>query len=217
MKNFIDIGTYVRCNGRVKNNYVYDTYDRKIEKITCKIKGYIIGGTYLKEGTLIRGYEEGNSFHTTKTVFVYKVVPGFINKPILVLPEQILPNQVTKFPSACKFKASHLSEIERNKLSSYMKTIMKDWPRNKKGQWIKRVNRFEFNKQYRWIGPTDKLPQRWNSTMGFWFDGEPKTCLEVSDAGNNNSLIYARFEDKVSKAKWCYDINRDLKYFEEVI
>ena len=136
MKDYLPIGTYVQCNGRVMAKK--SSYKRTIWTSDKFTEGYIVGGSYLKEGDIMNnGYEEGISFKATKTVFVYKVLPGFTNKPIFVLPEQIVYKHIQDNPVRCRFRAVAWTDKDREMLSEYMKTEMGDWPRDAKGRWVR--------------------------------------------------------------------------------
>lgn len=61
-------------------------------KIGKTIEGVIIGGRYLKNGEIKwddSEYFGGYKFIQEKSVFVYEVKYGFLNKSVFVLPEDI--------------------------------------------------------------------------------------------------------------------------------
>lgn len=134
MKDYLPIGTYVQCSGKVV--ICKPENKRNIVAVGGFIEGYIVGGSYIKEG-IIEYDSDYISFKHTKTVFVYRVSVGFINKPILVLPEQISFKHVQDNPTYSKFVAQRWTDRERELLSRDMKDIMKDWPRDAKGRWMK--------------------------------------------------------------------------------
>ena len=136
MKEFLPIGTYVKCSGKVKIDKNYTK--RNILLVQCFVEGFIVGGSYLKEGTITHNYEEGDYFTPTKAIFAYRVIRGFINKPIFVLPEQIVYNHFPENPGTCPFIAQDQPPwSERDKL--FLREEMKDWPRDERGRWIKKV------------------------------------------------------------------------------
>jgi len=112
---------------------------RKLREVPGFKEGFIVGGTHLKEGNIEYDSEAGYIFTQTKTVFAYKVISGFVNKPVFVLPEQIAYQLLPQNPASCPFMHITQSDETRNEQSKFMKDEMKDWPRDKQGRWVKKA------------------------------------------------------------------------------
>jgi hypothetical protein len=139
MKDVLPIGTYVQFHERVyvvKIGAGFSEKKRTIRSARQFGEGFIVGGSFLKEGICSWDNDYGGAFKSTKSVFVYKVVPGYINRPIFVLPEQIAYSHQGE-PKNISFCHIPWSEAQRNELSEYMTVEMKDWPRDSKGRWVK--------------------------------------------------------------------------------
>lgn len=77
-----------------RSNFTYPTCKKvKSWKLRKSILGVIIGGRYFRDGELKydNNYEYfgGCKFIPKKSVFVYEVKYGFLNKSVFVLPEDI--------------------------------------------------------------------------------------------------------------------------------
>jgi len=143
MKDFLPLGTYVQCSGSVEALRQYNDRGylsrRKLREVPGFKEGFIVGGTHLKEGNIEYDSEAGYIFTQTKTVFAYKVISGFVNKPVFVLPEQIAYQLLPQNPASCPFMHITQSDETRNEQSKFMKDEMKDWPRDKQGRWVKKA------------------------------------------------------------------------------
>jgi len=143
MKDFLPLGTYVQCSGSVEALRQYNDRGylsrRKLREVPGFKEGFISGGTHLKEGKIKWDNEIGYTFTPTKTVFVYKVIRGFVNKPVFVLPEQIGYQIFPQNQTACPFMHITQSDETRNEQSKFMKDEMKDWPRDERGRWVKKA------------------------------------------------------------------------------
>lgn len=137
MKDFLPIGTYVQCGGRIVAKK--GPRNRTLVRRDGFVEGFIVGGSFLKEGLIDFDSEDGYSFIQTKSVFVYKVIRGFINKPVFVLPEQIAYQSFPEKPGTCSFISIKHDEKDMAYLSGIMKDEMKDHPRDSKGRWIKKI------------------------------------------------------------------------------
>ena len=136
MKDFIPIGTYVQCSGEILITRLDDL--RKLVPSQKFLEGFIVGGTFLKEGIREFDNEYGYSFRQTRNVFVYKVVRGFINRPHYVLPEQIIYTAAPERLGTCQFADTGWTEQGRTQQAEIMRDEMKAWPRDGKGGWVKK-------------------------------------------------------------------------------
>ena len=136
MKDFIPIGTYVQCSGEILITKLDNL--RKLVPSQKFLEGFIVGGTFLKEGIREFINEYGYSFEQTRNVFAYKVVRGFINRPHYVLPEQISYTAVPDKLGTCPFADTGWTEKGRKQQAEIMRGEMWDWPRDKKGRWAKK-------------------------------------------------------------------------------
>lgn len=89
------IGDWVSVKAVVR--FVWkDKGEKAIERECVQFDGQIVGATYKKTGHLECGYHsydgeyEPAYFSPNKTVFVWKVVRGITNKPLYVLPEDVV-------------------------------------------------------------------------------------------------------------------------------
>ena len=143
MRDFLPLGTYVQCSGSVEASRQYNERGylsrRKLREVPGFKEGFISGGTHLKEGNIKYDSEEGYIFTQTKTVFAYKVISGFVNKPVFVLPEQIAYQLLPQNPASCPFMHITQSDETRNEQAKFMKDEMKDWPRDERGRWVKKA------------------------------------------------------------------------------
>ena len=142
MKDFLPLGTYVQYNESVEaaKRYARGWLSRRdLKNVPGFGEGFIVGGTHLKEGNIEYDSEVGYIFTQTKTVFAYKVISGFVNKPVFVLPEQITYQLLPQNPASCPFMHITQSDETRNEQAKFMKDEMKDWPRDERGRWVKKA------------------------------------------------------------------------------
>jgi hypothetical protein len=143
MRDFLPLGTYVQYTESVEASRQYNERGylsrRKLGKVPGFGEGFIVGGTHLREGNIKWDHDEGYIFTQTKTVFAYKVIGGFVNKPVFVLPEQIAYQLLPQNPASCPFMHITQSDETRNEQAKFMKDEMKDWPRDERGRWVKKA------------------------------------------------------------------------------
>jgi len=97
-------------------------------------RGQIIGGKYLREGFIEYHYESGSEFHTgasCRTIFVYRVSIGFINREVYVAPEDALPVEGVDGLDVPYFY-NYISDQERQAMSDILVGV----PRDELGRFI---------------------------------------------------------------------------------
>ena len=113
-------------------------YYRITEKSPVNKTGVIIGGAIRRTGKVVAGgghYDDYDPAYLTdiKSVFVYQVRLGFINKPIEVLEDDMVPSTEVNY----KLPYFVSSQPEWNQKSrDNLREDMKDAPRDSKGRWI---------------------------------------------------------------------------------
>ena len=112
------------------------TYRRTIERHETFLKpklGQIVGAAYKKEGMLkARSYEENGSLYVEKTVLVWLIRDGYINKPYEVFEEDI---SFFGFSGGLVLPWKRASPYWTKKTRAVFSKDSKDWPRDKKGRF----------------------------------------------------------------------------------
>ena len=95
--------------------------------------GWVVGVTWLRTGVTIRGYyDEPNTFEERgPRRLAYLVCPWPTVTPFKVPPENV------KLIDPSEFLPYFHTDTEREFMSRDMKKVMKDFPRDEKGRWIK--------------------------------------------------------------------------------
>lgn len=145
-KDALKFGTLVEITAIAVPHY---NFDNKRVITSVKInegvrKGIIIGGKRLQEGHVehdyCEGFDEGTFFVSEKSIFVYLVSFGFMNKPAFVFPEDIRVicnadnfSYLNYYPIEYKYPYfnSYYDDKARKELRDAMKTV----PRDSKGRW----------------------------------------------------------------------------------
>lgn len=138
-KEFFPIGTVVNVYKEAFVEY-FDKNKRKVIFKDClpPVVGVIVGGTYICEGTGHYGREYDPSYlSVSKKVFVYLVRKGFINKPMKVLPQDLIftftsVRTLDNFPF---FYSNQPPYSEKDK--RFLRHLMSTIPRDAKGRWLK--------------------------------------------------------------------------------
>jgi len=133
-------GDFVRVNNEVTfglTTKVDGRHFRVFSRLNVDCVGIVVGGKFRRTGQVVHssGYEEDYEqgyLADVKTVFVYEVKTGFINRTMEVLEEDLVPSISFELP---RFKCDQPEWDESNR--EYQRTDVKDWPRDKKGRWLK--------------------------------------------------------------------------------
>ncbi len=145
MKKEYDIGDYVEIKAIAERSKSYQTKESKFVKQTFgtpKI-GRIVGIAKRFEGKInigsyggYDGYDDGGNYlMIERSLDFYKVRLGMMNSSLLVFPEDIQlikPENINSFPLRFTNSLAWNSD-DRERLSE----DSKDWPRDKKGRWLK--------------------------------------------------------------------------------
>ena len=155
MKSFISIGTKVAIKVYREMGKEYEDKDTKttiykklFRKEFDKTKvGIITGGKYVFEGKYIEPRYHGSYYgddysqaylESPKGIFVYLVRFGFTNKEIMILPIDADTYTWHYVPTAkFKFPFRNVESFWDQKAKDEMRDIMKNFPRDKKGRWVK--------------------------------------------------------------------------------
>lgn len=147
-RKVIPIGTTVIVHTAVDNPNNYVSMYKPITEIKFDppVIGKIVGGTYMATGEYHPAsyYQSGWGddgdpayIAVDKMVFVYLVRLGFTNKPIKVLPKDVIDYYpFNSFLFVLPFRKA--KNVKWNKKDrTYLREIMKDVPRDSKGRWVK--------------------------------------------------------------------------------
>ena len=140
------LGDYVWCEESV--SVVRKGNKKVLVKKPAKFNGWIIGVTRRFEGDIVPervikrhffGKEEVRPayFVAQKSYLVYKVARGMMNTPIEVLEED-LAYDLDQVPlSSAPLKMTYEPCVIDDRYRNYMSSLMKAWPRDSKGRWVK--------------------------------------------------------------------------------
>lgn len=148
-RKVLPIGTTVIVHTVVDNPVNYRTGVKPLTEIKLNppVMGQIVGGTYLAVGEYHKPtYSSYNYLDdddqayvvVDKMVFVYLVRLGFTNKPIKVLPEEVIKYHPFGFDSLFELPFRKSQKVKwSEKDRAYLRDVMKSVPRDSKGRWLK--------------------------------------------------------------------------------
>jgi hypothetical protein len=130
---YLPIGTSVRVDGQ----YIRKKKMSGFRRLSCwwqfvpveAFHGVVVGGVYLHDGESYYDPEEGAEFLITETKFAYKIVKGFLNKPVFVPPAfavEVSPKPIPKMDVGW-------TERARKEMS----LASKAFPRDSKGRFTR--------------------------------------------------------------------------------
>jgi len=147
-RKILPIGTVVIVHTAVDNPVNYRIGLKPLTEINLNppVMGQIVGGTYLAVGEYhIPSYSSDSYLEddapyiaVDKMVFVYLVRLGFTNKPVKVLPKEVIKYQPFGFDFLFELpfrKAQKVKWSEKDR--AYLRDIMKSVSRDSKGRWLK--------------------------------------------------------------------------------
>lgn len=143
MKPMFNIGDRVLVRRAVifKTSADWDNHERltrtmAFKEFTTPRTAIVVGGRFRFTGKVHPGgYDDPGYLEVQGTQFVYQVREGFINKPLEVLPQdlvQISASDVSEPFPFVKQRQQEWSERAKQEL----REAMKDAPRDSKGRWV---------------------------------------------------------------------------------
>jgi len=148
----IPIGTYVKVKAfyyvsKAPSDHYNYRYKREFKHEATPVEyiGVIVGVERKYSGYATYGtYEDPPKFVKPKLEYFLQVKLGYLNKPLLTKPEHvtILPKDKSyKLPLLFQYQWND-PNYHPNRYKEYLREIMKeemkDWPRDKKGRWVKK-------------------------------------------------------------------------------
>jgi hypothetical protein len=142
-KEMIPFGKLVRISsaveiqkGRCYPRTTWYTY-RSVKSYNLQepLVGVLIGGRYIQEGETSWDSDEGATFTHRKTMFVYLVQIGYMNKPLMVLPEQVYLEPLDD-PIDQNFKLPYFYKYISKEDRKYLSQGAKDQERDKRGRFV---------------------------------------------------------------------------------
>ena len=139
------LGDYVWCEESVSVVRVGNS--KVLQKKPAKFNGWVVGVTRRFEGEIVPERVTKHFFSepevrpayfvAKKSHLVYKIARGMMNTPIEVLEDDLAFDldqvPLTAAPLKMTYNPCEVDDRYRN----YMKSLMKVWPRDSKGRWVK--------------------------------------------------------------------------------